>query len=101
MSLFGRGVVFPTLLPLGLSQLILAVWLITKGFRAQPSPTPMATKKAPARFVETMHCLPISQPPERPEWTYEIKLYRLATAVWTWSFARKTCDEKRTPHVHG
>jgi hypothetical protein len=26
------------LLPLGLSQLILAVWLITKGFLGQPSP---------------------------------------------------------------
>jgi hypothetical protein len=38
MPLFGRDVVFPMLLPLGLSQLILAVWLITKGFRTQPSP---------------------------------------------------------------
>jgi len=38
MPLFGHGVVFPMLAPLGLSQLILALWLITKGFRAQPSP---------------------------------------------------------------
>jgi hypothetical protein len=38
MPLFGHDVVFPMLAPLGLSQLILAVWLITKGFRGQPSP---------------------------------------------------------------
>jgi Domain of unknown function (DUF4386) len=37
MPLFGHGVVFLMLAPLGLSQLILAVWLITKGFRPQPS----------------------------------------------------------------
>ena len=33
MPLFGHDVVFPMLAPLGLSQLILALWLITKGFR--------------------------------------------------------------------
>jgi hypothetical protein len=38
MPLFGHDVVFPMLAPLGLSQLILAVWLITKGFRGQPGP---------------------------------------------------------------
>jgi hypothetical protein len=38
MPLFGHDVVFPMLAPLGLSQLILAVWLITKGFRDRPSP---------------------------------------------------------------
>jgi len=38
MPLFGHDVVFPMLAPLGLSQLILAVWLTTKGFRGQPSP---------------------------------------------------------------
>ena len=38
MPLFGHDVVFAMLAPLGLSQLILAVWLITKGFRGQPSP---------------------------------------------------------------
>jgi Domain of unknown function (DUF4386) len=37
MPLFGHSVVFQMLAPLGLSQLILAVWLITKGFRPQPS----------------------------------------------------------------
>jgi Domain of unknown function (DUF4386) len=37
MPLFGHDVVFPMLAPLGLSQLILAVWLITKGFYGQPS----------------------------------------------------------------
>jgi hypothetical protein len=36
MPLFGHGVVFPMLAPLGLSQLILAVWLVMKGFRDQP-----------------------------------------------------------------
>ncbi len=36
MPLFGHDVVFPMLAPLGLSQLILAVWLMTKGFRSQP-----------------------------------------------------------------
>lgn len=35
MPFFGYDVVFPMLAPLGLSQLILAVWLITKGFRGQ------------------------------------------------------------------
>ncbi len=35
MPLFGRDVVFPLLAPLGLSQLILAVWLMTRGFRGQ------------------------------------------------------------------
>jgi len=38
MPVFGHDVVFPMLAPLGLSQLILAVWLITKGFRGPPSP---------------------------------------------------------------
>jgi hypothetical protein len=33
MPLFGHDVVFPLLAPLGLSQLILAVWLLAKGFR--------------------------------------------------------------------
>jgi hypothetical protein len=43
MPLFGHEVVFPMLAPLGLSQLILAVWLITKGFRDQPVPRTEAT----------------------------------------------------------
>jgi hypothetical protein len=33
MPLFGHDVVFPLLAPLGLIQLILAVWLIARGFR--------------------------------------------------------------------
>jgi len=33
LPLFGHDVVFPMLAPLGLSQLILALWLVTKGFR--------------------------------------------------------------------
>jgi len=37
MPLFGHGVVFPMLAPLGVIQLILAVWLMTKGLRDQPS----------------------------------------------------------------
>lgn len=32
MPLFGHDVVFPMLAPLGLSQLILALWLLAKGF---------------------------------------------------------------------
>ncbi len=35
MPIFGHDVVFPMLAPLGLSQLLLALWLITKGFRLQ------------------------------------------------------------------
>ena len=35
MPLFGQGVVFLLLAPLGLCQLALAVWLIAKGFRTQ------------------------------------------------------------------
>ncbi len=39
----------------------------------------MSTKKAPAHFIATMDCLPVSALPEGPGWTYEIKLdgYRL------------------------
>jgi hypothetical protein len=33
MPLFGHEVVFPLLAPLGISQLILAVWLMVRGFR--------------------------------------------------------------------
>jgi len=35
MPLFGHDVVFPMLAPMGVSQLLLAVWLIAKGFRSQ------------------------------------------------------------------
>jgi antibiotic biosynthesis monooxygenase (ABM) superfamily enzyme len=52
MPLFGQHVIVPMLAPRGLSQLILAVWLITKGLRAQPNPvqataecTPSITRK--------------------------------------------------------
>ena len=41
MPLFGRAIVFPLLAPLGLCQLALAIWLITKGFSssaAAPNP---------------------------------------------------------------
>ncbi len=38
MPLFGHDVVFPMLAPMGLCQLILAVWLMTKGFRGGRSP---------------------------------------------------------------
>ena len=45
MPLFGYGVIFLLLAPLGVSQSILAVWLIVKGFRdpaQQPSRAPGA-----------------------------------------------------------
>jgi hypothetical protein len=35
----------------------------------------MATKTLPERtagFIESMECLPVSEVPEGPEWTYEI-----------------------------
>jgi hypothetical protein len=48
MPLFGYGVVFPMLAPLGLSQLILAIWLITKGFRRQPRPASIGPSDAGA-----------------------------------------------------
>ena len=32
MPLFGHDVMFPLLAPMGLSQLVLALWLVTKGF---------------------------------------------------------------------
>jgi hypothetical protein len=55
----------------------------------------MAAKKKSAKasipiaFIESMECLPVSALPEGKEWSYEIKLYRLATGVWTWNFAGK------------
>ena len=36
MPLFHRDVVFPMLAPLGLCQLVVAIWLIVKGFQDQP-----------------------------------------------------------------
>ncbi|HZF10157.1 MAG TPA: DUF4386 domain-containing protein [Thermoanaerobaculia bacterium] len=36
MPLFGHDVVFPLLAPMGVSQLALALWLLTKGFRDVP-----------------------------------------------------------------
>jgi hypothetical protein len=35
MPLFHRDVVFPMLAPLGLCQLIVAIWLIARGFQTQ------------------------------------------------------------------
>jgi hypothetical protein len=35
MPLFGHEVVFPMLAPMGVSQLLLALWLVAKGFRNQ------------------------------------------------------------------
>ena len=37
MPLFGHDVVFPMLAPIGLSQLLLALWLVAKGFGSQAS----------------------------------------------------------------
>ncbi len=37
MPIFGHDVVFPMLAPMGVSQLLLALWLIAKGFRGQTS----------------------------------------------------------------
>ena len=42
MVIFGSDVVFPLLAPMGLSQLILVLWLITRGFR-----TPRGDTSAP------------------------------------------------------
>jgi hypothetical protein len=36
MPLFGQSIVFPMILPLGLSQTALAVWLIARGLREAP-----------------------------------------------------------------
>jgi hypothetical protein len=35
--LFGREIIFPLLLPMGLAHLLLALWLLAKGFRASPA----------------------------------------------------------------
>lgn len=37
VALFGHDVIFPMLAPLGLSLLILGVWLMARGFRSQPA----------------------------------------------------------------
>lgn len=44
MPIFGHAVVFPMLAPLGLSQLILAIWLIVRGLADSPAPanTPLS-----------------------------------------------------------
>jgi len=39
MPFFGHDVIFPMLAPVGVSQLIVAVWLIATGFRDQPPRT--------------------------------------------------------------
>jgi DNA ligase D-like protein (predicted ligase) len=56
---------------------------------------------APASFIETMDCLPVSTVPEGPEWTYEIKLdgYRLEPVkskgkVTVYSRRRNVLNEK-------
>jgi len=36
-----------------------------------------------ATFIESMQCLPVTKLPEGPQWSYEIKLHRLAAGVWT------------------
>jgi hypothetical protein len=36
-----------------------------------------------------MECLPVTKLPDGSEWTYEIQLYRLATGVWTSTFAEE------------
>jgi hypothetical protein len=61
----------------------------------------VAERKASGQFIASKECLPVTKLPEGPEWSYEIKLYQLGTGVWTWGFAEKTCDEKRTSFVHG
>ena len=38
MPIFGHDVIFPLLAPMGVSQLLLAFWLIAKGLRSQPRP---------------------------------------------------------------
>jgi hypothetical protein len=45
MPLFGHEVVFPMLAPVGLSQLLLALWLMAKGFRG-PASTPGAAPES-------------------------------------------------------
>ena len=37
MPIFGHDVVFPMLAPMGVSQLVVALWLIAKGFRSRAS----------------------------------------------------------------
>jgi hypothetical protein len=34
--------------------------------------------KSKVGFIESMECMPVNTIPEGPDWTYEIKLYRLA-----------------------
>jgi lysozyme family protein len=52
-------------------------------------PTKKKTAPAPVKiaFIESMECLPVATLPEGEDWSFEIKLYRLATGVWTWNFA--------------
>jgi hypothetical protein len=39
MPLFGHSVVFALLAPLGVSQLVLALWLVARGFRTRGGTT--------------------------------------------------------------
>jgi ATP-dependent DNA ligase len=46
---------------------------------SKPKQKTALRRKVKATFIEIMDCLPVTAPPEGPEWTYEIKLdgYRL------------------------
>jgi hypothetical protein len=48
---------------------------------------------AKATFIESMECLPVAKLPEGPEWSYEIKLYRLATGGMDMEFCREALLE--------
>jgi len=53
---------------------------------AMPLKKKSSQASATIAFIESMECLPVATLPEGEDWSYEIKLYRLATWVWTWNF---------------
>jgi ATP dependent DNA ligase domain len=60
-------------------QHILSAAFPRNGIHWGPVPSERALSMQAASFIETMDCLPVSNLPDGPEWTYEIKLdgYRL------------------------
>jgi hypothetical protein len=57
--------------------------MATRARAARKTAVKLSRTGAKLHFIEPMECAPVATLPEGPEWTYEIKLHRLAAGVWT------------------